>query len=42
LDSPGNAIALPKGSPYLAQFNEAIQALIDNGTVAQLVEKWFN
>jgi polar amino acid transport system substrate-binding protein len=42
LDSPGNAIALPKGSPYTAQFNEAIQALIENGTVAELVAKWFN
>ena len=41
LVSPGNAIALPKNSPYTAQFNEAIEALIEDGTIAALVEKWF-
>ena len=41
LVSPGNAIALPKNSPYTAQFNEAIEALIADGTIAALVEKWF-
>lgn len=42
LQSAGNAIALPKGSPYTAQFNEAIQALTEDGTIQALVEKWFN
>lgn len=41
LDSPGNAIALPKDSPYTALFNEAIAALTADGTIAALVEKWF-
>lgn len=42
LNSPGNAIALPKNSPYTAMFNEAIAALTADGTIAALVEKWFN
>jgi polar amino acid transport system substrate-binding protein len=41
LNSPGNAIALPKNSPYTAQFNEAIAALTADGTIARLVAKWF-
>jgi arginine/lysine/histidine transporter system substrate-binding protein len=42
LQSAGNAIALPKDSPYTAQFNEAILALTEDGTIQSLVEKWFN
>lgn len=42
LQSAGNAIALPKGSPYTAQFNEAILALSEDGTIQALIEKWFN
>ena len=42
LQSAGNAIALPKGSPYTSQFNEAILALTEDGTIQALIEKWFN
>jgi len=42
LQSSGNAIALPKNSPYTTQFNEAITALIEDGTIEELVAKWFN
>jgi ABC-type amino acid transport substrate-binding protein len=33
---------VPQNSPYTELFNEAIAALIEDGTVAALVEKWFN
>lgn len=38
----GNAIAFTKGSEYVDQFNEALATLIANGTVQNLVDKWFN
>jgi polar amino acid transport system substrate-binding protein len=41
-DAQGNAIAFSKGSPYVEIFNEALQTLIENGTVEALIEKWFN
>ncbi len=41
-DTVGNAIALPKGSEYLTQVNEALATLIENGTVDALIAKWFN
>lgn len=37
----GNAIAFSKGSPYVEIFNEALQTLIENGTVQALIDKWF-
>jgi polar amino acid transport system substrate-binding protein len=33
-------IAFAKGSPWVAKFNEAIEALKKNGTIDRLVEKW--
>ncbi len=40
-DVTGNAIAFAKGSEYVDDFNKALQTLIENGTVQQLIEKWF-
>lgn len=34
-------IALPKDSPNLEEINAAIAALIDNGTYAEIYQKWF-
>lgn len=41
-DVTGNAIAFAKGSEYVEQFNEALQTLKDNGTLSELIDKWFN
>ena len=41
-DVSGNAIAFAKDSEYTELFNEALQTLLENGTVASLIEKWFN
>ncbi|MEC9485862.1 MAG: transporter substrate-binding domain-containing protein [Candidatus Izemoplasma sp.] len=41
-DYSGNAIAFSKGSPYVEQFNSALQTLRDNGTLDELINKWFN
>lgn len=41
-DAAGNAIAFSKGSPYVDVFNEALDTLIENGTVQALIDKWFN
>lgn len=38
----GNAIAFTKGSEYVDIFNEALQTLKDNGTLDDLIAKWFN
>ena len=37
----GNAIAFSKNSEYPDQFNEALLVLKDNGTLDELIEKWF-
>ncbi len=37
----GNAIAFSKDSPWLEPFNEALAALESDGTLAELVSKWF-
>ncbi|MBN2605581.1 MAG: transporter substrate-binding domain-containing protein [Bacilli bacterium] len=37
----GNAIAFTKGSEYVEQFNTALETLIANGTIQDLVDKWF-
>ncbi len=41
-DIYGSAIAFPKGSVNVALVNEALQTLKDNGTLAELIAKWFN
>jgi polar amino acid transport system substrate-binding protein len=41
-DTSGNAIAFAKDSEYTALFNEALATLIENGTVQDLIDKWFN
>ena len=41
-DTSGNAIAFSKGSEYTVIFNEALKTLIENGTVEELISKWFN
>lgn len=38
----GNAIAFSKGSEYVEEFNTALTTLIENGTVDELIAKWFN
>jgi polar amino acid transport system substrate-binding protein len=37
----GNAIAFTEGSEYVAEFNAALQVLTENGTLADLIAKWF-
>lgn len=37
----GSAIAFPKGSELVAQFNPILEEMKTNGTMEQLVEKWF-
>jgi arginine/lysine/histidine transporter system substrate-binding protein len=43
-DLPGLdvAIAFPKGSEQVESFNQAIQALVDNGTLAEIEANWFD
>lgn len=41
-DVSGNAIAFSKDSEYVESFNNALQTLKDNGTLDELIEKWFN
>ena len=41
-DIYGSAIAFPKGSVNVSLVNEALQTLKDNGTLAELIAKWFN
>jgi polar amino acid transport system substrate-binding protein len=41
-DSAGNAIAFAKDSEYVDVFNDALQTLIENGSVDDLINKWFN
>lgn len=41
-DVLGSAIAFAKDSEYTAQFNVALQTLKDNGTLQDLIDKWFN
>lgn len=38
----GNAIAFTKDSEYVDQFNEALVTLEENGTLDELIEKWFD
>lgn len=37
----GSAIALPKGSKYVDQFNDVLKEMKDNGELDKLVKKWF-
>ena len=37
----GSAIAFPKGSPLLAEFNPVLKEMISSGKVKELVPKWF-
>lgn len=37
----GSAIAFPKGSPLVAEFNPVLQEMLDTGKVEELVRKWF-
>ncbi len=37
----GNAIAFAKGSEYVEIFNAALAVLQENGTLQQLIDKWF-
>ncbi len=41
-DTTGNAIAFAKDSEYTELFNDALKTLIENGTVDELINKWFN
>lgn len=38
----GNAIAFSQDSEYVEQFNAALLVLIENGTLDELITKWFN
>jgi ABC-type amino acid transport substrate-binding protein len=37
----GSAIAFPKGSPLLAEFNPVLQEMKSSGEIEKLVNKWF-
>jgi ABC-type amino acid transport substrate-binding protein len=41
-DVLGSAIAFAKDSEYTEQFNEALKTLEENGTLATLIDTWFN
>jgi polar amino acid transport system substrate-binding protein len=38
----GSAVAFPKGSPYVAEFNKVLKEMKANGEMDKLVKKWFN
>lgn len=41
-DGPaGSAVAFPKGSPYVKDFNKVLKKLKDSGKINELVKKWF-
>ena len=42
IEVDGISIALPKDSQLLDQVNAAIDALETNGTLQQLIDKWFH
>jgi ABC-type amino acid transport substrate-binding protein len=37
----GNAIAFPKGSPIVEEFNQVLQEMKENGELDKLIQKWF-
>jgi polar amino acid transport system substrate-binding protein len=41
-ETSGSAIAFPKNSPLVAPFNKVLQQIKDDGTLNQLVNKWFS
>ena len=42
-DSPqGSAIAFPKGSKHVADFNRVLKKMKDSGELSALVKKWFD
>jgi arginine/lysine/histidine transporter system substrate-binding protein len=40
-ETPGTAIAFPKGSELTEEFNTALKEMIDSGEIDELVVKWF-
>jgi arginine/lysine/histidine transporter system substrate-binding protein len=40
-EQAGSAIAFPKGSPLLAEFNPLLKEMLSNGQIEALVKKWF-
>lgn len=40
-EAAGSAIAFPKGSPLVNDFNRVLKQLKDSGEIEQLVKKWF-
>lgn len=40
-EEAGSAIAFPKGSPLLAEFNPVLKEMLDSGKIQELVTKWF-
>jgi polar amino acid transport system substrate-binding protein len=39
--SNGSAVAFPKGSKYVEQFNKVIKEMQENGEMKKLIKKWF-
>lgn len=37
----GSAVAFPKGSPYVDDFNKVIKEMKENGEMEKLIKKWF-
>jgi His/Glu/Gln/Arg/opine family amino acid ABC transporter permease subunit len=42
LRTSGSAIAFPKGSPLVPQFNQVLQQMKDSGELDKLANKWFS
>lgn len=40
-EAQGTAIAFPKGSPHVEEFNKVIKQMQENGEMDKLIQKWF-
>jgi ABC-type amino acid transport substrate-binding protein len=40
-EANGSAVAFPKGSPYVEEFNKVIKKMQENGEMDKLIKKWF-
>lgn len=40
-EAQGTAIAFPKGSPHVEEFNKIIKQMQENGEMDKLIQKWF-
>jgi len=40
-ENNGSAVAFPKGSPYVEDFNKVLKQMQENGEMDKLIKKWF-